>query len=540
MSAALDWSYRTLSARDQVVFRRLSVFMGGFDLAAAEALAVETGDMVVLDRLSSLVDKALVSFVPTTFGGPRYRLTDTVRSYAREQLAAAGEIAEVERAHARYYLAVVEREQAGSSSAGYFVSSRPPRISGSAEQQRLPWPAVLDQDYPNLRAALIWAREREPNTFMRLATGLARYWWVRGRLQEGTEWLEEALSRNPGAEPELRSRALGGLGIVCRQSGQLDRAGQALEEAISLARDSAAVGILGPQLIDLAGVRGLQHRLVDAIAHLEEALDLARASGDAWAEAIALTYVAWRDILLGDGEAATARLAESLALLDLLGDVRSSCIVAMTLAWSVPPGDIQSILPYLENAVRQSGELGDESVIALGLEATASALGPSLDPAASARLLGAAQALRAEGHARGTIEQRAVEELLAEIRRTIGEDTLVDALREGARLSADDAVLEATTLLRLGVSLNGGTDGEPSGHGRDHLTEREQEIVPLLAEGCSNREIGERLFISENTAKYHVASILRKLGVASRAAAVAEAVNRGLLLDGESSPGRFH
>jgi non-specific serine/threonine protein kinase len=528
IEAALDWSYRLLSDREQAVLRRLGVFVGRFTLEAATAVVAEereTGG--VLELLSSLADKGLIIFEPTPEGEPQCRLLETVRTYALEQLTKSGEKDVVERRHAHYYLSVAEEDYARLRFGGYFVFS-PPEERDSSGPEPPPWPAALDRDYANLRASLAWAQNHDPPMLIRLAFTLARYWWVRGYLPDGIPWLQSALEQNPDADPERRSRALGGLAILYRQQAEFERALPLLEEALSLARRVSDARLLFAQLINLNGVLASLHRLEEATTLIEEAAALTAAIGDAWGLAVAQTYLGWRSILDQDGEEAEMHLATSLETFRGLGDLRSTIVVAMTLARAIGlQGDVQRALSLVEDTFPLCRELGQDSVTALALEITAALLSGKVSSEASVRLLGAGDSLRERGYRRVILERAIYDPSLALSSAKLGAEAMAAALAQGRQLSGEQAIDEALALIQQALSASAeALLGTENG---DLLSEREREVLVLLASGYSNREIGDRLCISENTAKYHVGSILNKLGVSNRAEAVNVAVNRGLV-----------
>jgi non-specific serine/threonine protein kinase len=528
--AVMDWSYQLLSEKEQVAFRRLGVLVGEFSLEAATAMtAGDAGSAGALDLLSALIDKGFVLFDPTPHAEPRYRLLETVRAYALEQLRNEGEKEEAERAHAHYYVSASEEVGARLRYGAYFVFSPPPETPDSPGE-RSPWPAALDRDYANLRAALTWAQERSPHVLMRLACALARHWWVRGYLPEGIHWLEVALEKSPEAEPELRSRALGGVGIMYRQLADLDRARPALEEAVSLARTMGDTELLASQLIDLAGVLGNQRLLPEATALVEEAAELSEAVGDRWGAAVALTTLGVRDLIYRKGEEAEARLTASLPMFRALGDLRSSIVVEYSLARAIGlPGDVRRALPFLESALRRCGELGQATLMATALECTAYLLSGVSVAESCARLLGAAEALRERGYSRTAPERDMVEDGLAVIRANLSAGALAAALADGAKLSGEQAIDEARTLVQSAMALQRESADEAMSMHHDPLNPLEHQVLALLANGCTNKQISHELGFSEHTAKKHVSSVTRKLGARRRVEAVSIAAQRGLL-----------
>ncbi len=180
LEATLDWSHRLLIDDEPVVFRRLSVFAGGFDLDAAEEVCSRDGIEAteVLDVLTRLVDKSLV-VAEEREGHARCRMLEPIRQYARQRLIQAGENASARRQHATYFRALAERAE--------------PELWGPDQAT---WLARLERDHGNLRAALSWYHESADDAEAErcFAVALSRFWHTRGELGEGRIWLQRALA----------------------------------------------------------------------------------------------------------------------------------------------------------------------------------------------------------------------------------------------------------------------------------------------------------------------------------------------------------
>ena len=213
---AMDWSYQLLAPEEQSLLSRLAVFSGGFTLEAAAAVCLDGDGVRALELVGRLVDASLV--VPTQHDGvTRYRLLQTVRQYARERIGEQNERAGTERRLAQYVLGLVERTQSAQL---------------SALQE---WVAALEPERGNLRAALTWSRDGdEPEWLLRLVSGVWRFWWVNGDLDEGTTWLETALERDRGSDPALRAEALEGAAGLAWAKGDLERAREHADAALPL------------------------------------------------------------------------------------------------------------------------------------------------------------------------------------------------------------------------------------------------------------------------------------------------------------------
>jgi predicted ATPase len=206
------WSYELLDAAERTLFRRLAVFAGGCTLEAAEAVCNADGDLgqEVLDLATSLADKNLLRVNRSGDAdlGPRPMMLETIREYAVEQLDATEERPELERRHAGYYLALIERSQ---------------------PERRGPGHLVAEQD--NIRAALGAAlTSADVETALRLAGALYPFWYQHGSVEEGSQWVARALAATPDGSAAARAKALETAGMLAWGRGDLERAQPALEE----------------------------------------------------------------------------------------------------------------------------------------------------------------------------------------------------------------------------------------------------------------------------------------------------------------------
>ena len=220
----LAWSHDLLLEQEKILFRRLSVFAGGWTLEAAEAAGSRNGieESEVLDLLSGLVAKSLVMVEPTKQGGVRYRLLEPIRQYALEKLEQSGEIEDVKRAHAEYFLALAEEAEL--------------QLIGPLEAE---WLERLEGELDNLRAALSRARARgEADSSLRLAGTLMSFWFWEGHYGEGRRWLEGALSQEGPTSALARAKALGAASLLAWRQSDYARAQGAAEEGLSLSKEA--------------------------------------------------------------------------------------------------------------------------------------------------------------------------------------------------------------------------------------------------------------------------------------------------------------
>jgi tetratricopeptide (TPR) repeat protein len=273
LRGAIAWSYGLLSAPEQRLFAWLGAFAGPWTLDAALALEDEPGAVAREERralLFSLVDKNLVQRFEHD-GASCFRMLETMREYALEQLDAGGEATEVRWRHARYYLALAEQAESGLL---------------SAAQAR--WQARLEWELDNLRAALEWACGQGQAVFaMRLASAL-RSFWAHGQAAEGRRWLLLALRVGAQSGAPLldsrgraaRAKALCCLGTLLFEEGQVEAAGQALDESLQLYRQLGDRAGRAMALLHLCRVYACEERFEDALLAVETSLVLYRELGD--------------------------------------------------------------------------------------------------------------------------------------------------------------------------------------------------------------------------------------------------------------------
>lgn len=223
LAAAIDWSHELLAEGERTLLHRLSVFAGGFDLAAATAVCLEDDEEQTVDSISRLIDASLL-FAEPRDGRMRYRLLETVRHYGAERLAELGETDDARGRHAAHFLALAEQARLAIY---------------TAEEGRLL--RRLEEENDNLRAALDWLLAHpESDRGPGLARGLGNFWLAHGHLNEGRSWLEQALALPRRQPATVRADLLGWLGAIHVRQNQFALARERLEEAVRLARSSGA------------------------------------------------------------------------------------------------------------------------------------------------------------------------------------------------------------------------------------------------------------------------------------------------------------
>jgi non-specific serine/threonine protein kinase len=267
LRATLDWGYPLLTEAERAVFRRLAVFAGGWSLEGAEAVCAGEGqEGEVVSLLAGLVDKSMVVLGWQGQAG-RYGMLETMRQYAWEKLAGAGEAAAVRGRHLAYYLRLAEDLSTSSRGSEQVLALKRFNLER------------FDQERDNIRAALGWSLAADPERGLRLASllvGLAAY---RGSAGEDRRWLERLLALNEGAEPRVRAQALLALATVLIFQGELADARPLAEATLALCRE---LGDAGPIAEALAGLGYIATGCGDwalAREQLEESLAISQAAG---------------------------------------------------------------------------------------------------------------------------------------------------------------------------------------------------------------------------------------------------------------------
>src|SRR5215211_7750321 len=262
LRATIDWSHRLLSEAEQRIFRRFSVFAGGWTLEATETVCSGGGieQVEVLDLLGGLVDKSLVAAGASTGGAVRYRMLEPIRQYATEKLEESDDADEVKGRHAAFFLALAEEAE--------------PELAGP--QQNV-WVERLEGEHDNIREALSWVLERgEGELALRLGAALWRFWHVRGYLSEGTRWMEQALAGGGPAPAQTRVKVLEGMGWLVQLLGDTERAEATYEEMLKLSRELGDKGNTATALNSLGTLALAQGDNERARAQLEENLEVLR------------------------------------------------------------------------------------------------------------------------------------------------------------------------------------------------------------------------------------------------------------------------
>ncbi len=433
MRATLDWSHDLLAEEEKVLFRRLSVFAGGFTLEAAEAVgAAEEADAEdVLKLLGNLVEQSLVLAQPGEDGGEvRYGMLEPVRQYGLERLEHSDEAEEVRRRHAEYYLALAEQVE--------------PELKGS---RQVAWLNRLEEEHDNLRAALSWAFERgEYGLELRLAGALGEFWYTRGYLSEGRRWLQAALEQEVETqEASARARALNWATTIAWGQGDFERAIALGEESLALTRDSGDSSSIATALYTLGRAAFFANRLERAAALVEEAASLQRTSEDTAGLARSLLLLGWTAAARRDHERAMALREEALALGQKAEDDYTTILSRALGAYAaLGLGDHRRARELCEEGVELSWQRNMRRFTAVHLHVSASLASWQGEPIRSARLWGAAEAMyESINTVFSPVERRVFGSYIAAARARLDEAAWEAAWAEGRGMTPEQAVVYA-------------------------------------------------------------------------------------------------
>lgn len=529
MRDAIAWSYDLLSPEHQAVFRHLCVFAGGFGLDAATAIERSCSDcdpVEVFEAIASLVDSSMVLADRSNEPDIRFVILDTLRDFGLEQLQLAGEFDHYRQLHANIYLELAQeadRHLWGTDS--YY------------------WIGRLQREHDNLRLALEWSLEHDPTTALQMAGRLWWFWQSRGHLSEGRAWIQRTMDATPYEATNHRLQAAFGGGFLAVMQGDPLAAMPYLAQCRRIVEELGATDpettgqvafmesfVLGGQGEHQAAVTAARNALANferssalpriPFAHNRLGIELAAIGEHAEGEEhFRHALQQWQDQGFEWGEV-TARINLAIAERNRGDYIQATADLIACLEPSYRQGD-----PW--------GEVETRSTMA-GLAALLGDTTTSIRFQAAAERIRRSIGLRLQSY----VDASQSDEMPLEDR--MKDPSFASAWAEGYSAPIGQLVDWAKELQQTAVSgtTGSGTNAPPPPipaarrfpKAEDNiLSPREMEVLRLMAEGLSSREIGERLFISPRTATTHVANIFSKLGVESRASAVATGFRLGLI-----------
>jgi predicted ATPase/DNA-binding SARP family transcriptional activator len=486
LHATIEWSYRLLSFEEQRWFERCSVFVGGWTLAAVEALeAGLRGDPAahggatssqpqLLDVLGALIRHSLVQVQTGADEEPRFSMLETVREFAAERLREHGAAELVAQAHARLYARFVPQLEAEG------VANSTPA-----------WASRIQRDYDNLRAALRWLLDHdELELALELGLSLNNFWYWREHEREGLRWVEELLVRSAGWHSPARARLVRVAALYSSAQGDLESATARFQEAVRLCEE---LGLTDERIASLSGI-GIQlcrqGRYREAVDVLDEAVAVARVAGvpralcgalgdlagvladeaqdlersvTLYREASALAHAQQRPVMAGNMVAgmglallALGRADEAAAALEQALQLQRASQALVASGWTL---QFMAMLAHEQGQERRAVELCHESlaltlpagnlnIVPLSFESLAGVAARWGQPALAARLLGAAETLRECIQVRlPPLERPAYERTRDAVLVQLSEEQLRTAWEAGRALKPEQAAAEASVLL---------------------------------------------------------------------------------------------
>jgi predicted ATPase/DNA-binding SARP family transcriptional activator/DNA-binding CsgD family transcriptional regulator len=526
LRATLEWSHELLGEPERKLFRRLSVFAGGLTLEAAEAVGAGNGieQHEVLDLLSKLVDKSLVvsEASPGEEGALRHRMLEPIGLYGRERLEESGEAQRVRERHAEYYLALAEGDDAQEAERE-LNAARP-----------VAWLKRMESEHANLRAALSWSLDMDDETDdgraaqlgLRLAVALWWFWHTHDYLSEGRRYLERALSgRSDPTMTPWRARALSATAGLALYQADYGASKALMEEALALYRELGEKEGIAAGLTDLGLVAVLGQQDDIPLQAVREEL------GELKPELENRNTLAYLHMLEGLIALSRDDLEHSVTLheqsLELFREIHNTqgiitCLGHLGLL-ALIRGDYESAPTLLWESLRLAWELDYKQSIQHCIYTLACVTARREQPVRAARLWGAVEGMEEAYGAHLTpviLSLTNYEGHLSRGRSQLGEEGFAVAWAGGKAMSLEQAIeyalsdeeeRELPTLVPVPEQQRQ-PDERP-----ERLTRREREVALLVARGLTNRQIALELSVSRSTANNHVARILRKLGLRSRA-----------------------
>jgi predicted ATPase/class 3 adenylate cyclase len=444
---AIDWSYGLLPVEQQALLRRLAVFVGGWTLEAAEAVA-QPSDLGLesFDGIAALVDQSLVRREEGAHGEPRFTMLETIREYAGDRLAETDERDPLRARHAATFGAIAEATE--------------PELTKSAE-------AIdrITHDHDNFRAALLWAVETgDADLGLRLGFALWRFWQQRGHLREARQWFDRLLALpGAGARGAARAKGLTGAAGIAYWQNDYEAAEAWYGEAEEIVRELGDRAWLTDALFNTGSVAALKGDMDTVAAKFREGMAIARELGDDEIVGRFLEAEGYMAFMGDDLDRARSLLEESLALAERREDGMAIATGHHTVGQVARlQGRYQDAADHYRHAIRYGHDLGDAAALSEPLQGLAAVAIATGDTQRGVRLLGANAAIRERLGGGPPPEWLRLGDPFSEARQAMGEDAYQRAWDEGLAMDASEAVAEA--LAPAATGLRWGDGGESPEH----------------------------------------------------------------------------
>ncbi|MEC3957280.1 LuxR C-terminal-related transcriptional regulator [Nocardia sp. CDC153] len=505
IEGAIRWSYDLCTGAEQSLWEQLSVFAGGFDIDAAEAVC-ELGSASLMEALTGLVDKSVVML---RFDGDvaRYSMLEPIRQFAADRLAERGAAHQVRARHREHYRQLAMRGQTA-----YWTA------------EDVAWFGELSREHANLRAALKSGLEDEPLRTMATVTVLRPFWEHNRFLSEGYRWLTDSLARNPEATAE-RAKALSSAASLAALLGDEESASRLVGECMELAAALGDTDIMAEVALDRSLLAFANSDRERSLELGRSAIELAASHGQNAIEMDSHAFSFMAAMVLE----APGRTELAERFLKLTSDSGSHLLGGLAL-WTVGidhwrRGELEASAAFHSRAIEQLALFERCIWLSSAFEGLAWTVSAGGDYERAARLLGAAETLqRSTIRLAHTITVAVGEKERLKVREALGEEAFRAAFGAGASLPLEEAIdyalgrtpaapepLAAPPALQRAPRASTATLSETN-----VLTRRQKDVARLVAAGHSNKRIAADLVISVRTAETHVEHILTKLGLTSR------------------------
>ena len=429
MRGAVMWSYDLLSDDEKKVFRQLAVFSGGCGMDSAEHVCGESVDAFgLIDIISSLIDKSLISQKEGRDGEYRFRMLEVVRDFALEMLSAEGELDVVRRRHAEFFVALGETAE--------------PLIQGASSEA---WLAKLEEEHDNLRSGMEWCLANAPDLAVRLAVAVRNYWLIHSHLSEGFGWLKAAAETGFQPPPPLRYKLLNGLGLAARFRGDFETARRAYEKGLAAGMEAGdkqgtalsnrGLGLVAMQQGDLAAAR----------IYFDTGLAISRELNDKYGIAMSLSFLG--DLARTEGRYEDARpiFKESVHLFRELENKTAVSDALNNLgATKYCLGETAEAAANFSEALASARELSNRITISCSLDGLAAVAAENGELEKAVRIAGAAERLREViGYEIEPAEAKLRDQYVTKLKERISESDFRRLAAEGANWPLETAINEA-------------------------------------------------------------------------------------------------
>lgn len=445
MRDAIRWSYDLLERDEQILFRRLSVFRGGFTVEAAEFLAEENGGNLpvasapVLDLLTSLADNNLLILKQQNDENARLQMLEVVREFAFEVLQETMETENARRVHAEFFLRLAEEAE--------------PLLHGEKGKE---WHEKLDTEHDNLRAALGWSLENAPEIAARIAAALRFFWLNRSYMAEGMRWTTAALNESRRDFSPTRGVLLLACGQFQKKSGNLHQARRCYEEVLEKSVEIGDSILQMRASHGLAAVAVIQKDFKSARKHSEKSLAICREIGDQRQTAFSLCALGDLEMSERNQTAAKPLFEECLEISRKISDDRLLMVTLYNLGTAnYFEKNYETATENFAESLKIAYEMKNTNMISCSLDGIAAVCAAGGKPEQAAFLNGAADSLNDSlGYTPEPADEIFRNDYIKKTRLTLGENLYNTVYEQGRNLKSEEIIANVAAPRLSGDTLN--------------------------------------------------------------------------------------